>query len=345
MAEGLPVTVVGAGVVGLSCALHLARAGACVRLIDAAGREPVDASSVAAGMLAPAAERLAEARAGDADRSEFQVLLHARDRWPAFAASVPGLDLHRSGTDLAAPASDRERMVGLLREGGIDFSLRDADRIIHLPQDWRIDVAAALQALRREADAAGVRRAAGRAGVDAEGRVRIDGELAPGPVVIAAGYGSAELAAAAPELAALLPIKGQILHLDGGVEPAPMRRSPAGYLVPQADGARAGGTMEPGLSDLRLDPPVAARLTALAVDLAPELASAPVSAHAGVRAATPDGRPLVGWSRTPEVLLATGARRNGWLLAPLIGEMIAASWGGADPGSCAPLFHPGRFGR
>ena len=32
---------------------------------------------------------------------------------------------------------------------------------------------------------------------------------------------------------------------------------------------------------------------------------------AGVRAATPDGLPLVGFSRTPGVILAVGARRNG----------------------------------
>jgi glycine oxidase len=45
----------------------------------------------------------------------------------------------------------------------------------------------------------------------------------------------------------------------------------------------------------------------------------------GVRAATPDGLPLVGRSSTPGVWIAAGARRNGWLLAPLIAKVLTAA--------------------
>ena len=335
------MVVVGAGIVGLACAVELAKAGAAVRLIDAAGDAPTNASSIAAGMLAPAGEALTEG--GGA--AGFQLLLDARDRWPAFAESVPGLEIIRCGCDLVTSAEDEADTLRLLREGGIEFAAMGEGRI-SLPQDWRIDVEPALAALRRAADGLGVVRGRGRAGVGTAGRLLIDGEQPRAPVVVfAAGFESTRLGKAAPELAALSPIKGQILHLNGFAPGGALRRGPGGYVVPQAHGARIGGTMEPGLDDTSTDAAVTQRFLAMVAETRPPLSAAIATPYAGVRAATPDGCPLVGWSRSPGVLLATGARRNGWLLAPLIGATIAALWKGEDPGHHAPLFHPGRFGR
>jgi glycine oxidase len=53
--------------------------------------------------------------------------------------------------------------------------------------------------------------------------------------------------------------------------------------------------------------------------------------------------PLVGFSQSPGVLVAAGARRNGWLLAPLVGRMVAALACEADPGPYAGRLAPGRF--
>ncbi|MDP3173921.1 MAG: D-amino-acid oxidase, partial [Phenylobacterium sp.] len=52
---------------------------------------------------------------------------------------------------------------------------------------------------------------------------------------------------------------------------------------------------------------------------------------------------LVGPAATPGVLIAAGARRNGWLLAPLVARMIAAYAMGDDPGPHAATLHPKRF--
>jgi glycine oxidase len=52
--------------------------------------------------------------------------------------------------------------------------------------------------------------------------------------------------------------------------------------------------------------------------------------------------PLVGASHTPGVVLAVGARRNGWLLAPLIAAAVARCAAGADPVWPDPLFSPSR---
>jgi glycine oxidase len=62
-----------------------------------------------------------------------------------------------------------------------------------------------------------------------------------------------------------------------------------------------------------------------------------------VRAATPDGLPLAGPSRSdPSIILAVGARRNGWLLAPLVAGMVLDAVEGRA-GPHAALFDPARF--
>jgi glycine oxidase len=51
----------------------------------------------------------------------------------------------------------------------------------------------------------------------------------------------------------------------------------------------------------------------------------------------------VGGSQAPGVVLAVGARRNGWLLAPLVAQMAAACVLGGDLGPYARRFDPLRF--
>ena len=101
--------------------------------------------------------------------------------------------------------------------------------------------------------------------------------------------------------------------------------------------------MEEGRCDLAIDPQVVARLRAVATGLFPHLADAPVTASAGVRAATPDGVPLAGPSLQPGVLLARGARRNGWLLAPLVADVILDHLLERPAGAAARAFDPTRF--
>jgi glycine oxidase len=43
------------------------------------------------------------------------------------------------------------------------------------------------------------------------------------------------------------------------------------------------------------------------------------------------------------VLLAVGARRNGWLLAPLVAQVVAAYVASDDPGPFAARLDPRRF--
>jgi len=91
MTKGAKITVAGAGALGLTTALALADAGAQVTVYDPAG--PGDnASGVAAGMLAPIFEAVLDAAAAP----HFDLLLAARDLWPALEARI-GVVVDRSG--------------------------------------------------------------------------------------------------------------------------------------------------------------------------------------------------------------------------------------------------------
>jgi glycine oxidase len=331
------VIVAGAGALGLSTALALAEAGCTVTVCDPAP-EAANASGVAAGMLAPAFETVLDAAGPD----NLALFLAARDLWPGLAARA-GVELDRSG----AVAVGSEAWLATVRAGlsrvglhGIDLGRTALDDVapglskafeegVMTREDWRLEPVAALEALRRTATAAGVafrtEAVSDRGGAD----------------WLVAATGAA--AGLAPELAHLSPIKGHILRaqLDdvGGVSV----RGEDVYAVPTAGGLAIGATMEPGVADPTIDPARAQPLLAAGAALFPVLARAPFILAAGVRAATPDGLPMVGASSEPRVLVAAGARRNGWLLAPLVAQIIAACVTARDPGPYAARLDPRRF--
>jgi glycine oxidase len=106
--------------------------------------------------------------------------------------------------------------------------------------------------------------------------------------------------------------------------------------------------METGVAEAVVDPELAARLLDAAGPLGALLTpptTGPVAwgAAAGVRAATPDGLPLVGAAGAPGVILAVGARRNGWLLAPMIAAAVLDAVEGRAAGDAAAAFDPRRL--
>jgi glycine oxidase len=332
------VTVAGAGALGLSAALALADAGCSVVVCDPG--EP-RASAVAAGMLAPAFEAVLDPVAAP----HADLLFAARNLWPALAERA-GVALDRSG---ALAVGDDTWLDGVAA-GLVRLGLRGAElgratiealaprlspglqRALLVREDWRLEPRAALAALRAACEAAGV--------VFRAERVSRRGEA--DALVLATGYAKA-LADVAPELSVLTPIRGQILRFSGERGGAVSVRTAGAYAVPGADGLAVGATMEAGREDLTPDPAALAPLSAALASLYPHLAQATFGWGVGVRAATPDGLPLAGPSSTPGVILATGARRNGWLLAPLAAQVVAACVTGRDPGPYAARLDPQRF--
>jgi glycine oxidase len=315
---GLRVVVIGAGASGLCTAVRLAQAGSRVRLCDPSDvRE--EASGVAAGMLAPIGEALFD------DPAHLPLWRGAAALWAAFADTVPGLQIVRCGARFAGvpkpPAG-----LGLTAEAG-EF---------HSGEDARLDPWAALQALEAAFAAAGGERRWTR--LDAPPQ---DSDI----VILAAGFASKGFAAFADELSVLTPIKGQLLRFEGGPAEGPILRAPEGYLTPSRLGAAVGATMEPGLSDRTPTEAARTRLLDVAERLSPGLSTRPHRLLAGVRASTPDGLPIVGPSSRKGLFIATGMRRNGWLLGPLVAEIALSYLSGDDGGPHAAALDPRRFDR
>jgi glycine oxidase len=339
MSRGPSVTVAGAGALGLASALALADAGCAVTVCDPG--EP-RASAVAAGMLAPAFECVLE----PGTATHAALLFAARNLWPALEVRA-GVALDRSG----ALALGDDAWLDGVSAGLVRLGLRGAElgrttiealapglspelkRGVLVREDWRLEPRAALAALKAACAAAGVDFRAER--------VTFRGEA--DALVLAAGYDTA-LAELAPELSVLTPIRGQILRFADGRGGSVSLRTAGAYAVPGADGLAVGATMESGREDLRPDPDALAPLSAAVARLFPHLAEATFGWGVGIRAATPDGLPLAGRSAAPGVVLATGARRNGWLLAPLVAQVVSACVTGRDPGPYAARLNPRRFG-
>jgi len=329
---------------GLACALALVDAGCEVEIFDPAEPFFANASGVAAGMLAPAFEAVLDPAA----TPHFELLMAARNAWPALAERG-GIALERSGalaagaerwvaglaarfTSLGLHPTDLPRRTALALAPGLSPTV---EAVLMTREDWRLDARQSLAALRRAAAEAGV----------AIRNEAISGRGAADALVIATGAGG-DLRDAAPELAALSPIKGHILHVAAPADLAGVTvRGEGVYVTPAGSGYAVGATMEAGVADPAVDPARTAPLIEAGARLFPALADATREALAGVRAATPDGLPLAGPSQAPGVFLAAGARRNGWLLAPLVAQVIAAQVMGRDPSPYADLFAPGRFSR
>ena len=298
------------------------------------------ASASAAGMLAPASEAVLDG-VSEATAAPWR---RARGRWADFAARH-GLALQSAGaTHLAPPEALETRRARALALG---FAAARTSEGLHLPGDAHLDAPTTLERLTKAAAAMGVRLTEGRAEA-VQGELQVAGRPAQADlVVLATGWGGARLAGVAPELAALLPIKGQLLRLPGPPAEGPVLRAADAYLVPGPAGWTVGATMEAGASDLAPDGLRLEALRAAALAIRPELAGATAVPAVGVRAATPDGAPLVGPSRSGRVILATGLRRNGWLLAPLVAEAVAAYALGEDPdavlGGQARAWSPSRI--
>ena len=106
------------------------------------------------------------------------------------------------------------------------------------------------------------------------------------------------------------------------------------YLVPRPDGEIVlGATQEEGNYDAR---PTIAGLHALTdalLEIVPAAGSFVVEgAWAGLRPGAPDRRPIIGWAAGVRgLMLATAHYRNGILLGPLTGRLIAREMLGGQP--------------
>lgn len=328
------VIVVGAGVLGLCTAAELAARGRSVTVIDPGGP---NASSIAAGMIAPAMESLLDG----VDTKRAGLLRRARDLWPDFARDH-ALALIQDGAVWRGP--DADEVAGRLRALGFAVEIRDGE--VFTPDDWRIEPEPALARLTSVPGVALLQERAVGVGQDSGAwRVVVEkGEIAAPHLVLATGAagpidGLPHRVAAA--IKAVVPIRGQITRVDAAA--SGVVRGEGGYVAPSLSGALAGATMEPGRRDLA-PAPATARAQAEAASRLLGVDCAVVESRVGVRGATADGLPLAGPSGEPGLWLALAPRRNGWLMGPGVARIVADQIEGRPASPDAAALDPLRFG-
>jgi glycine oxidase len=361
------VIVVGAGLVGLAAARRLAEAGARVLVVEST-RVGAEASSAAAGMLAPQAE-------AEADSPLLPIALRARDLHLTLAPMLEhetGISLglsERGRFEVAFTPEDeaalRARLLwqqarGLPIEALTAEEVREAEPNLspsvrfglYLPGDRRIDNALLVRAMAAAAVAKGAAILAGRpvTGIAvADGRlggVRAGNETLHAPAVINAMGAWAGLLGGDPWPPAVEPVRGQLIAFD--VAPPVLRHviaSPRGYLVPRADGRLlAGSTTERAGFDKSVTAGGMRYVLDVALEMVPALADQRIAdSWAGLRPGTPDGLPFIGPGALPGLFHACGLFRNGILLGPLVGELVADLVLGRPPSVDLRAFSPSRF--
>ena len=361
------IIVIGAGAVGASCAWQLARRGHGVLVVD--DSESPAASHVAAGMLAP----VTEAQFGE--EALFKLNLASSEMYPAFIEQLYDevgreVGYRQCGTVLIARDRDDNEVLedvyefqhrlGMQSQRLSSRAARDLEPALSprvrsgilIEGDHQVDPTALTEALIAACDGANVTRRTDRVvEVGSEGPgawVRLaDGEkLACGIVLVAAGSYTGTIGGdlAIPPVR---PVKGQLVHLRarGGV-PLPSRniRGIDVYVVTRADGrVVVGATVEEQGFDRTLTAGAAFELLRDAYELLPGLVELEfLGVTAGLRPATPDNAPVIGWM-APQVAIAGGHYRHGILLVPITAQAVVGLVEGHAPDVIAP-FDPHRFG-
>jgi glycine oxidase len=144
-------------------------------------------------------------------------------------------------------------------------------------------------------------------------------------IVVASGFTRTLLV---PELVELIPVAGQLVRVEGHHLDGALRKGLI-YLIDRGDHTVIGATARPGDDRALVHPASTDWLLDEAAGVLPALSGLPVSdAWAGVRPGSQDGLPLIGQSSVPGVFVANGTYRNGWFLAPLVGQMISDALAG-----------------
>jgi glycine oxidase len=145
------------------------------------------------------------------------------------------------------------------------------------------------------------------------------------------------------------PVRGQMLCFEANPRAlSHVVYSPRGYLVPRLDGRLlAGSTTEQAGFDRSVTGGGIHMITKNAIEIAPIVGRLPLTdAWAGLRPrATGDELPILGGSSDVRGLYyATGHYRNGILLAPITGELIADEIMSGNRAPLVEAFTPDHFG-
>ncbi len=350
------VIVAGAGLIGTSAALALAQRGLRVALIGE--HRPGEASPAAAGMLAPSVER--------AVGPAHDFAIAARDRYPdylSYLADATGIRVPLNRLGILQLALSEKGIKGLKRTAlptsswltnvelrELEPSLSHGLGAMYNPHDGAVDNVVLLEAMERLVASTNFIERFDDAvlSIDAHSSscgvmTRSNGELHAGQVVLAAGAWTGSIKGA--RLAeAVSPARDQLVLYQA----SPLRHvvyGPRGYVVPRGDGTIGGSTMENTGFDPSTTPSGVEKVRGAAEEICPGLAALPApKSWAGLRPITPDMLPILGRDpEQPSLIYACGHSRNGVLMAPLTGDVVADLVTGAALRHDLTQFRPGRF--
>lgn len=371
--ETADVIVVGGGVIGLSVARELGRQKAGhVTLIERSALLGAEASHAAAGMLAPQAE-------ADKHDAFFELACASRDLYPTFASELleetgTDIELERTGTlYLALRAEDEaeiEHRYRWQRQAQLPVERLSAEETIKLepcissevrgalrfPLDVQVENRRLIRALAASAQIYGVQLLTEthvHTLLTERGRIQgvetSRGKISAPLVVVASGAWTSFLnfSDKGTQNLCIEPVRGQMLCFESNPRLARhVIYSPRGYLVPRLDGRLlAGSTTEHAGFEKCVTGQGLQQIIAHALEIAPAVGGLALQdSWAGLRPRAEDDWPVIGASSEARGLFyATAHYRNGILLAPLTGAVLAEQ---ILTGNAPPLintFSPNRF--
>lgn len=375
------VVIVGGGVIGLVVARALALRGCRdVLLIERAGLG-AESSSAAAGMLAPQAEA---DRDDDffqlACRSRDMYPAFAAALLDETAIDI---ELETTGTLYLAftdeDATELQQRYEWQKKAGLSLEMLNGDDARRLepaisdhvsaglkfPLDTQVENRRLISALTASAEKLGVRLLTGTTvatlQTDYRGITGVEtsrGFVGTDIVVVANGAWTSSLGLTdisgrltsektLPNLR-IEPIRGQMLCFESNPQIARhVIYSPRGYIVPRRDGRLlAGATTEHRGFDKRVTAEGVSSILSAALEISPQIGALPMrESWAGFRPRAADGLPVLGqYAEIGGLFYATGHYRNGILLAPLTGELLAAAIVDQLASKELNYFSPNRFG-
>jgi glycine oxidase len=358
------VLIIGAGIIGASCAWRLSQAGLSVKVLDrtAPGSE---ASQAALGVLT------FHGRPDTMAGPLRELARKSRDFYPAVIDELDDalgervyfrqegqLLLAFTGDDMAlldetlrvnrAEGVELEQASveeALMMEPNLNPELAGA---LYSPNDAWVDNTALTQAIVRAAQHSGVEFeqaevtsvevGSGRVASVLSGDTRYETDW----VVLAAGAWSGQLEGL-PGVP-VRPRRGQAYSVEGSY----FRRvihSPRAYIVPKDDAqTMLGATVEDVGFDATNTPEGLGAVSRRAFEISPMLETSTfVGAWAGLRPGTPDDLPIIGVpADLPNLVIASGHFRSGILLAPITADLVRRIVVGATPDLDLAPFSPGR---